>query len=169
MEAILIERRSEDSIPSRRLRSDNGEVSKNIEENLHPNTRESRSGNSADFGQKSTGASSSSAEFNKLSGELNSRITREMDEMMNSVSVQIQRAISDAIINQVLPQIQNALEAGAGHVTQKGWNVPADSNNVEDFMRKIHICYRFTCVEFGSQRFWTQIGPFSREKIQSFD
>ena len=81
--------------------------------------------NSADLGRNSTGASSS-AEFNRLSGELNSRISREMDEMINSVSVQIQRAISDAISNQVLPQIQNALKAGPGHVTQKGWNLPGE-------------------------------------------
>ena len=40
-----------------------------------------------------------------------------MDEMMNSVSVKIQRAINDAISNQVLPQIQNAIMAGSGHVT----------------------------------------------------
>ena len=31
-----------------------------------------------------------------------------MNEVMNNVSVQIQRAIDDAISNQVLPQIQNA-------------------------------------------------------------
>ena len=42
-----------------------------------------------------------------------------MDEMMNSVNTQIQRAISDAISNQILPQIQNVLKAGSGHVTQK--------------------------------------------------
>ena len=116
---------SEDIILARRPRSDNGDSSENNEENLHPNTRDSRSGNSADLGQNSTG-SSSSVEFNRLSGEMNSRILREMDEMMNSVSVQIQRAISDAISNQVLPQIQNALKAGPGHVTQKGWNLPAE-------------------------------------------
>ena len=46
--------------------------------------------------------------------------------MMNSVSVQIQRAINDAISNQVLPQIQDAIMAGSGHVTRKGWNVPAE-------------------------------------------
>ena len=46
--------------------------------------------------------------------------------MLNSVSVQIQTAISDAINKQVLPQIQNALEAGSGQTTQKGWNVPAE-------------------------------------------
>ena len=47
-----------------------------------------------------------------------------MDEMMNSVKVQIQRAINDAISNQVLPQIQNAIVAGSGHMTKRGWNVP---------------------------------------------
>ena len=89
------------------------------------NTKENRSGNSADLGQNSTDASSS-AEFNRLSGELNQRISREMDEMMSSVSVQIQRAIGDAISNLVLPQIHIVLKAGSGHATQKGWNVPAE-------------------------------------------
>ena len=68
----------------------------------------------------------SSAEINRLSSELNSRISREMDEMMNSVSGQIQRAISDAIITQVLPQIQNAIMAGSGHGTKRGWDVPSE-------------------------------------------
>ena len=128
---------TEDSIFARRPRSDNGDVSENNEENFHPNTRESRSGNSADLGQNYTGASSS-VEFNRLSGELNSRISRELDEMMNSVSVQIQRAISDAIGNQVSPQIQNALKTGPGYVTQKGWNVPAERPEyfAEDFRNK---------------------------------
>ena len=49
-----------------------------------------------------------------------------MDEVMNSVSVQIQRANNDAISNQVLPQIQNALKVGSGSLTQKGWNVSAE-------------------------------------------
>ena len=68
----------------------------------------------------------SSAEINRLSSELNSRISREMDEMMNSVSVQIQRAISDAISTQVLPQIRNLVMAGSGHWTRKGWAVPSE-------------------------------------------
>ena len=42
---------------------------------------------------------------------------------MNSVSDQIQRAISDAISTQVLPQIQNVIKAGSGHGTRKGWDV----------------------------------------------
>ena len=48
-----------------------------------------------------------------------------MDEMMNSVSVQIQRAISDAKSTQVLPQIQNVVMAGLGHGIRKGWDVPS--------------------------------------------
>ena len=68
----------------------------------------------------------SSAEINRLSSELNSRISREMDEMMNSVNVQIQRAISDAISTQVLPQIQNVIMAGSGQGTRKGWDVPSE-------------------------------------------
>ena len=49
-----------------------------------------------------------------------------MDDVMNSVSVQIQRAINDVISNQVLPQIQNAIAAGSGHVPRKRWNVSAE-------------------------------------------
>ena len=80
----------------------------------------------AGLGQISTSANSS-AEINRFSSELNSRISREMDEMMNSVSVQIHRAINDAINSQVLPQIQNAIMTGSGHLTQKKWNVPTES------------------------------------------
>ena len=82
-------------------------------------------GNSADHGQNSASVNSN-AEINRLSSELNSRLSREMDEMMNSVNIQIQRAISDAIINQILPQIQNALKTGSRHVTNYRWNVPAE-------------------------------------------
>ena len=49
-----------------------------------------------------------------------------MDEMMKRVSVQIQRAINNAISNKVLPQSQNAIIAGSRHMTKKGWNVPAE-------------------------------------------
>ena len=68
----------------------------------------------------------SSAEINRLSSDLNSRISREKDEMMNSVSVQIQRAINDAISTQVLPQIQNVIMARSGHRARKGWDVPSE-------------------------------------------
>ena len=68
----------------------------------------------------------SSVEINRLSSELNSRISRDMDEMMNSVSVQIQRAINEAISSQILPQIQNVVMAGSGQLTKERWNVPAE-------------------------------------------
>ena len=71
----------------------------------------------ADYGQNSADMSSQD-EINRLSSELNSRISREMDEMMNNVSSQIQRAINDKS-NQVLPQIQNVIMAGSGRVTRK--------------------------------------------------
>ena len=119
---------SEDNILARRPESASCNASDN-EERPHLNTRENGSGSSTDRGQNSTGASSS-AEFNKLSGELNFRISRETDEMMNSVSVQIQRAINDAISNQILPQIQNSFKAGSGQTTQKGWNVPLRDRNM---------------------------------------
>ena len=46
--------------------------------------------------------------------------------MMSSVNTQIQRAVSDAISSQILPQIQSALNAGSGHLTQNRWNVPSE-------------------------------------------
>ena len=116
--------KNEDSVLARRPESASCNASDN-EENPHLNTRENRSCNSTDRGQNSTGASSS-AEFKDLSGERTLRISREMDEMMKNVSVQIQRAINDAISNQIFPQTQNASKAGSGQVTQKGWNVPAE-------------------------------------------
>ena len=94
-----------------------------LEEENYLNSRENRPSNSANYGHNSAGTDST-AEFNRLSGELNLRISR--DEVMNSVSVQIQRVINDAISNQVLPQIQNALRAGSGPVTQKEWGVSAE-------------------------------------------
>ena len=82
-------------------------------------------GFSADYGQNSA-SGNSSAEINRLSSELKPRLSREVDEMMSSVNNQIQRAISDALSNQVLPQIQTALSTGSGHLTQNRWNVPTE-------------------------------------------
>ena len=90
-------------------------------------------GVNAHYGQNSA-SGNSSAEIIRLSSELNSRLSRELDEMMGSVNTQIQRAISDAISNQILPQIQTALNAGSGHLTQNRWNVPSErpENNSEE-------------------------------------
>ena len=90
----------------------------NRDENMYLNHRGICSGINNDYGQHLVDTNSH-AEINRLSSELNSRISREIDEMMISVSVQIPRAINDAISNQVLPQIQNAITAGSGHVTRK--------------------------------------------------
>ena len=58
--------------------------------------------------------------------------------MMNSVRVQIQRAINDAISNQVLPQILNAIKAGSGQMTKNGWDIPPERPeiNSEDLRRE---------------------------------
>ena len=115
---------------SRRSNSPNFNVHENNEENPYPNSRANRSSNSAEYGNNSAGTDSS-AELNRLSGELNLKISREMDEMMNNDSAQFQRTKIDAIGNQVLPQIQNALEAGLGSLTQKGWTSRLrDRNNI---------------------------------------
>ena len=76
----------------------------------------------------------SSAEFERSSGELNLRISREMNGVMNSVSLELQRANNDSISNQVLPQIQYALGAGSGPLTQKRWNVSTErpERNADD-------------------------------------
>ena len=110
---------------ARRPNSLFGDEFENEDENRLPNSRTDELGPNAELGQNSI-RGSSNAEINRLSSELNSRISREMDEMMNSVSVQIQRAISEAISNQVLPQIQNALMADSGHMTKERWNVPTE-------------------------------------------
>ena len=82
-------------------------------------------GTSANHRRNSTGGNSS-AEINKFSSELNSRLSREFDEMMSRVKTQIQRAISDAISGQILPQIQSVLNAGSRQLTQNRWNVPSE-------------------------------------------
>ena len=97
----------------------------NENENEFPNPGNNGPSPNTELGQNSI-RESSSVEINRLSSELNSRISREMDEMMNSVSVQIQRAINEAISSQILPQIQNAVMAGSGQLTKERWNVPAE-------------------------------------------
>ena len=94
-------------------------------ENGYPNPRNNGPSPNTELGHNST-RECSSVEINRLSSELNSRISREMDEMMNSVSVQIQRAINEAISSQILPQIQNAVMAGSGQSTKGRWNVPTE-------------------------------------------
>ena len=101
----------------RRSRSFASNESENEDGNIGRNQRNANSRTNTECDQNSV-TGNSSAEINKLSSKINSRISREMDEMMNSVGAQLQRAISDAISTQVLPQIQNVIMAGSGHGTR---------------------------------------------------
>ena len=122
----------------RRSRSSASNEFENENGNVCRNQRNDHSRANTEYDQNSVTANSS-AEINKLSSEINSCISREMDEMMNSVSVQIQRAISDAISTQVLPQIQNVIMAGSGHGTRKGWDVPAERPElISEVQRKLN-------------------------------
>ena len=105
----MVER--EESLNSNLARRPESAVSSDFEndgKDMHLNPRIINSGISANSDHNPANANTS-AEIKRLSSELNSKIPREMDEMMNSVSVQVQRGFNDAIGNQVLPQIQNAI------------------------------------------------------------
>ena len=115
--------RRDESLDGTSIRRQESVTSNNLENeemDLHSDHRNPETGTSAGY-DRTIASIDSQAEINKLSCELNSRISREMDEMMNSVSSQIQRAINDAINNQVLPQIQNVIMAGSGQETRKRW------------------------------------------------
>ena len=106
----------DESLNSTSVRRHESVMSNNLdegEENPYSDHRNSNVRSSADYGQNSVDMNSQ-AEINKLSSELISRISREMDEMMSNVSSQIQRAINEAINTQVLPQIQNVIMTGSG-------------------------------------------------------
>ena len=122
----------ERSLESNCVRRRESIMSNNLDnegESLFSNCRNDEPRTSADLGQSSAEANSL-AEINRLSSELNSRISREMDEMMSNVDTLIQRAINEAISSQVLPQIQNVIMAGSGRETRRGWEVPVERPEV---------------------------------------
>ena len=49
--------------------------------------------------------------MDKLSGEMHLKLTQEMDSMMNMIYMQINRAISSAINDKVIPEIQNKVDS----------------------------------------------------------
>ena len=67
----------------------------------------------------------SSIELCRLSGELNQRISQEMNGLISSVSMQIQRAINAAIYELML-QIQASLRYINEQPLQRGWNLSAE-------------------------------------------
>ena len=90
----------------------------------HTNAGEAEIRTCAQNGQ-SLRETDSSSEFNKVSGELNQRITQVMgDDFMSTVSYETERAINEAISDQILPQIQATLRAGQGQLPERRWEVP---------------------------------------------
>ena len=110
---------------ARRSESASGDEFENDDENKYSDYGNVGPSTNACYG-RNPACGNFNAEINRLSSELISRISRELDVMMNSVSVQIERAINDTISSQVLPQIQCAITTGSGHTTRKGWNVPTE-------------------------------------------
>ena len=47
--------------------------------------------------------------INTLSGEMNARMSREMESMMDFMQTQISRAINSAISERIIPEIQNMM------------------------------------------------------------
>ena len=128
----------DESLDGTSVRRHESVMSNNLENeggSSYSNHGDSNVRTNADYGQNSADVSSQ-VWINKLSSELNSRISREMDEMMHSISVQIQMAINDAISNQVLTQIQNVILAGSGRVTRKGWGVSTERPEIKPEMQR---------------------------------
>ena len=116
------------SLDSTSVRRHGSVMSNNLdegEENPYSDHRISNVMSNANYGQNSADMNCQ-AEINRFSSELNSRISREMDEMMSNVSSQIQRAKNEAISTQVLPQIQNVIMAGSGRETRRGWETSVE-------------------------------------------
>ena len=89
----------------------------------HPNSHGTEIRTYAQNRHKSEGTDSGS-ELNRLSGELNQRITREMSDFMSSASSQIQTAINEANNDQILSQIQASLGARQGQRPKRRWEAP---------------------------------------------
>ena len=90
---MLGERHSErqesaNSNSARRPESVTSDMFENNAENIYLNNVEARPDVSTSQDQNSESVNSN-AGINKLSSELNSRLSREMDDMMNSVNIQI--------------------------------------------------------------------------------
>ena len=110
----------------RRPDSPSYNYSGNQDINSHSNSREGEIRSYSQNGQI-TSENSSNSELNRLPGELTQRNTQEMGDFMTSVSSQIQRAIHEAINEQILPQIQATLRSQQGQVPESRWEVPASS------------------------------------------
>ena len=93
------------------------DTSVNQNTNSHSNSLEAELRTYTQNVQKFRGTDSNCV-LNRLSGELNQRRTQEMGDFMSTVSSHIQRAINEAISDQMLPQIQNTIESGQGRMPE---------------------------------------------------
>ena len=94
-------RERDESLNSNSVRRPESTASHDFEnghESTHVNSKVINPDNCAESDQNSASANSS-AEINRLLRVLNSRLSRELDEIMGSINSQIKRAISDAISN----------------------------------------------------------------------
>ena len=58
--------------------------------------------------------------------ELNQRKLQEMNALMNSVSLKIQRAMNEAMNEQVLPHLESYFRSVNGQPPHRGWNIPGE-------------------------------------------
>ena len=106
------------SNPVRRPVSPSYENLLNQNDQSHSNSREAEIINCAQGGHSAIEADSAS-EFNRISGELNQKFSQEMRDFMSSVSSKFQRAINEAINDQILPQIQTFLRSGHEQMSER--------------------------------------------------
>ena len=114
---------SESSNFGRRPYSPCYDTSVNQNTNSHSNSREAEIRTCVQNGQRLRETDSNS-EFNRPSGELIQQFTQEMGDFMSTVSSQIQRAINEAISDQILPKIHSTLRSGQGRMSERRWEVP---------------------------------------------
>ena len=76
-----------------------------------------------------TGESRLIESINTLSGEMNARMSREMESMMDFMQTQISRAINSAISERIIPEIQNMM--GNSTLVQQGVE-PGSSLNEDE-------------------------------------
>ena len=89
----------------------------------HPNSQSQNGQSSRDI--------DSGSEFSRLSGELNQRLTREMSDFMSIVSFKIQRAINEAISDQILPQIQATLDLDKDTCLKQDGKIRLEDRNTD--------------------------------------
>ena len=74
---------------------------------------------------------------------------------MSTVSSQIQRAINEAISEQILPQVQVTVKSGQGHMPERKWEDPVrrpEYRSEETLDRRFRSDSRDECQRFSKQK-----------------